>query len=113
MTKGRKATTKGRKTTKEERLEIVRYYLDHNTTYQKTAEIYQVSYHQVYSWVKKYKELGEKGLLDRRGKTKEEAQLTEADRLRIENRKLKKANEDLRVENLLIKKLRELEDRYR
>ncbi|WP_254350631.1 helix-turn-helix domain-containing protein [Paenibacillus sp. Lou8.1] len=36
----------------------VLYCLAHDHDYRKTAEQYQVSYHQVYQWVKKYKEHG-------------------------------------------------------
>jgi transposase-like protein len=40
---------KGRKTTYGERLEIVQYCLTHDDNYQETAELYQVSYQQIYS----------------------------------------------------------------
>ena len=43
-----------RKTTIEERREIVKYCIEHNRNYKETAGIYDVSYSQVYSWVKKY-----------------------------------------------------------
>ncbi|TYP48715.1 helix-turn-helix domain-containing protein, partial [Thermosediminibacter litoriperuensis] len=46
--------TKGRNTTLEERIEIVKYCLEHNRNYIETAEKYQVSYQQVRSWVIKY-----------------------------------------------------------
>ncbi len=39
-----------RKTTKDERLEIVQYCLDHSKDYKCTAALYDVSYSQVYSW---------------------------------------------------------------
>ena len=41
-----------RKTTIEERKEIVEYCLKHNRDYKETSSIYAVSYSQVYSWVK-------------------------------------------------------------
>ena len=104
---------KGRKTTFEERIEIVNHCLNTKTNYRETAEIYGVSYQQVYSWVKKFEKGGDKALIDRRGKAKEENQLTELDKLKIENRKLKKINEELETENELLKKLEELEKRYR
>jgi len=59
--------TKRRKTTQDERKEIVQYCLKHKMNYGETAKRYQVSYSQVYQWVKKYKEMGEAGLEDRRG----------------------------------------------
>ena len=43
-----------RKTSIEERKEIVKYCIGHNRNYKETASAYDVSYNQVYSWVKKY-----------------------------------------------------------
>jgi transposase-like protein len=105
--------TKGRKTSYEERLEIVRYCEAHGNDYQQTAGVYEVSYQQVYSWARKYEKGGEKALYDRRGKGKEAVALTELDRLKLENRKLQKENRDLEVENAFLKKLEELERRSR
>ena len=45
---------KGRKTTFDERIEIVEYCIAHDRDYKGTASLYDVSYGQVYSWVKKY-----------------------------------------------------------
>lgn len=103
----------GRKTNYEERLEIVRHCKANDSNYQETAELYQVSYQQVYSWVRKYDAGGEKALLDRRGQSKDKAALTEMDHLKLENRKLQKQNRELEVENALLKKLEELERRHR
>ena len=44
--------TKGRKTTQEERIEIVAFCIEHGKDYGLTIEQYQVSYQQIYSWVK-------------------------------------------------------------
>ncbi len=44
--------TKGRKTTYEERIEIIQYCIEHENNYAETAEKYHVSYQQVYSWIK-------------------------------------------------------------
>ncbi|MFR0956456.1 MAG: transposase [Roseburia inulinivorans] len=41
-----------RKTTLEERKEIVDYCINHNRNYKNTAAKFDVSYSQVYSWVK-------------------------------------------------------------
>jgi transposase-like protein len=65
---GSSAMNKGRKTTYEERLDIVQYCIAHDNNYQETAQRYQVSYQQVYSWVRKYNDGGEKALIDRRGR---------------------------------------------
>ena len=53
-----------RKTTIDEHKEIVNYCIEHNRNY-KTASLYDVSYSQVYSWVKKYDSDGEEGLVDK------------------------------------------------
>lgn len=52
------------KTTKEEKLKIVQFCLDHNSNYALTAQEYGISYHQVYEWCKKYKLNGESALDD-------------------------------------------------
>ena len=57
--RGEKIMTKGRKTTSDERIEIVSFCIANANDYNLTAEKYKVSYQQVYTWVKKYKENGE------------------------------------------------------
>ena len=47
-----------RKTSLEERIEIVKYCLDHDSSYKHTAEYFKVAYSQVYQWVKKYEMFG-------------------------------------------------------
>ncbi|WP_373284479.1 IS3 family transposase, partial [Pullulanibacillus pueri] len=105
--KGRTSSmTKGRKTTWEERLDIVKYCLGNGKDYQKATETYEVSYQQVYTWVKKYEEGGDDGLKDKRGRKKEEAELTPEEKTKIEIKKLERENERLRAENLFFKKVR-------
>jgi Transposase and inactivated derivatives len=103
--------TKGRATSWKERIEIVLFCITHNNDYQQTAEIHQVSYQQVYQWVKKYESGGDDALKDRRGRKKDEDELTADDKLKIEMKKLKADNERLRAENAFLKKLEELERR--
>ena len=98
-----------RKTTIEERIEIVKYCLEHNKEYKLAAEAFDVSYTQVYQWVKKYEESGEEGLSDKRGKRKEESQLSELEKLQRENARLKKQLELKERENYVLKKLQEIE----
>ena len=100
--------TKGRKTTQEERAQIVAFCIEHGKDYGLTVETYQVSYQQIYSWVRKYEASGVDGLVDRRGKAKPEDELTEAERLRQENRMLQAKLRDKEMEIALLKKLREL-----
>lgn len=100
--------TKGRKTAQEERVQIVAFCIEHGKDYALTVETYQVSYQQIYSWVRKYEAAGVDGLVDRRGKTKPKDELTEAERLRQENRMLQAKLKDKEMEIALLKKLREL-----
>jgi transposase-like protein len=46
--------TIGRKTTREERIEIVCYCIANNKNYGIAIKQYGVSYHQIYAWVNKY-----------------------------------------------------------
>ena len=109
--KGDVYMTKSRKTTIEERIEIVQYCLDHDKEYKLAAEQYDVSYAQVYQWVKKYLELGEEGLTDKRGKHKEESQLSELEKAQREIERLKRQIELKERENIILKKLKEVERR--
>lgn len=106
---GAKAMTKGRITTWQERIDIVLYCLAHNRDYQKTMSQFQVSYQQVYQWVKKYENGGEDALQDGRGRKRTEEELTDADRQQLAMKKLEYENERLRAENAFLKKLRELQ----
>jgi transposase-like protein len=99
---------KGRKTTQEERTEIVAFCIENGKDYGLTMEKYGVSYQQIYLWVRKYEEKGIDGLIDRRGKAKPEEELTEADRLRMENKILQAKLKDKEMEIKLLKKLREM-----
>lgn len=103
--------TKGRKTTWDERIQIVIDCLGNGKDYQKTAELHNVSYQQVYQWVKKYENGGDEALKDNRGRTKEEAELTPEEKTQIQIKKLERENERLRAENLFLKKLEEIERR--
>ena len=106
--KGEIYMTKGRKTTQEERAEIVAFCIEHGNDYGLTVETFKVSYQQIYTWVKKYEEKGVNGLIDRRGKAKPESELTEEERLRQENKILQAKIKDQEMEIALLKKLREL-----
>lgn len=107
----RKSMTNGRNASLKERIEIVQYCINHNNNYQQAAEAYQVSYQQVYNWVKKYEFGGENALRDGRGKKKIEMEMTPEEKMKREMKKLEAENERLRAENAFLKKLEELERR--
>lgn len=98
-----------RKTTKEERLEIVKYCIGHGRNYKDAAARYHCSYAQVYRWTRKYESEGEAGLDDRRGKRKREEELNELEKARRRISILEKENEKLRMEAELLKKAEALE----
>lgn len=104
----------GRKTTFEERIEIAIYAIEHDKNYSATAKKYDISYQQVYNWVKKYLAKGEKELKDNRGKHLEKrdlSELTNSEKLELELREAKAKIQRLEVENALLKKLDEIERR--
>ena len=100
---------KGRKTTQEERIEIVSHCIAHNKDYGKTIERYGVSYQQVYGWVRKYEQDGLEALADRRGKRKDVAAMTEIEKLQAQLKLKEAENLRLQMENELLKKLEALE----
>lgn len=110
-TGGTLVMTKGRATTFHERVEIVRYCIEHQHNYAQTAERFQVSYQQVYSWTNKYLKFGVDALQDRRGKRKSEDQMSELEKLRAQNKLLQAENRRKQMEIDLLKKLDEIERR--
>lgn len=78
--------TKGRKTTQKERAEIVAFCIEHNKDYGLTVETYNVSYQQIYSWVRKYEEGGVDKLKDNRGRSKPKEEMSEVEKLKAETK---------------------------
>ena len=102
----------GRETTQEERIAIAKDCLESGSNYGETAIKYNVSYQQVYTWVKKFRELGEAGLEDRRGKrVAEQDPRTELEELKIKMAQLEHELYMTKMERDLLKKLDELERR--
>ena len=102
----------GRETTQEERITIVKDCLENGSNFGETALKYSVSYQQVYTWVKKFKELGEAGLEDRRGRRiAEQEPRTELEEARIKIAQLEHKLYLAEMERDLLKKLDELERR--
>jgi transposase-like protein len=110
-TGGAPIMTKGRKTTYEERVEIVKYCIEHQNNYAETAQKYQVSYQQVYSWTTKYEKNGIEALLDKRGKRKPETEMSEIEKLKAKNKLLEAENKRRQMEIDFLKKLDEIERR--
>lgn len=102
---------KGRKTTLQERINIVTDHIESGMSYAETAEKYDVSYQQVYQWIQKYKANGVDGLVDRRGRSRPIEEMTDIERLRAENRILKAQLERKELENTFLKKVDEIERR--
>ncbi len=96
-----------RNTTKEERIQIVKECISNGCNYGESAIKHNVSYQQVYGWVKRFKELGEAGLEDRRGKRKvDQEPHSEIEKLQIENERLKHELYMMKMERDLLKKSR-------
>ena len=104
-----------RKTTFEERLEIVKLYLDGGQSYSSIALKYKCSYQQVRNWVQKYKKMGAAGLEDRRGRRagSQTARTPEEKDRDDEKAAMRKRIHDLELENAYLKKVRELAMKHR
>ena len=107
---------KSRKTTFEERLDIVKYVLANDNDYKGAADKFTVPYASVYNWVKKYIERGEDGLRDRRGRptnTTPAYELTVEEKQALEIERLKRELERTRMANEVLKKNIEIREKMR
>lgn len=102
-------TMKARKTTFEERIDIVKYVLENDNDYKGAADTYSIPYASVYQWVHKYLQYGEESLRDSRGRPKKDGfkrELTELEKKDIEIERLKRELErHKRAEEILKKNL--------
>lgn len=110
-TGGSQIMTQGRKTTFDERIEIVQYCIAHDHNYAETSEKFQISYQQARSYTVKFESGGIEALRDRRGHKKPADELTELERLRAENKILRAQKERAEMEAAFLKKLNEIERR--
>lgn len=110
---GRNTMTKARKTTFEERINIVKFCIANNKDYGLTMEKFHVSYQQIYLWVKKYEANGIDALVDRRGKANPKEEMSETERLKAQNKMLEAEIKRLEMEVNVLKKLQEVEGRRR
>lgn len=109
---GRSCMNKGRITTQEERVQIVRECIASGKNYGELALKYNVSYQQVRTWTLRFEELGEAGLEDRRGQRKKDQKpRTELEQAQIKIEQLKHKLYLSEMENTLLKKLDEIERR--
>lgn len=112
--KGEVYTMKSRKTTYEERLEIVQYVIANDYDYKGAADKYSVAYANVYQWVLKYNQFGEKGLSDRRGRPStsiSKKEFTEVELKDLEIEKLKRELERSKMVIEVLKKNIEIQER--
>ena len=100
-----------RDTTLEERIEIVKHCLQHDHNYKETAALYNCNYSQVRNWVLKYEKDGEDGLKDKRGKRKQEEELTDLEKAERRIKQLEREKEELSRRVELLKKAEEFERR--
>ncbi|MFR8087093.1 MAG: helix-turn-helix domain-containing protein [Lachnospirales bacterium] len=68
-----------RKTTFDERVEVVQYCITHGYNYTETSEKYGISYQQARNYTIKYESGGVEALKDRRGKRKAPEEMNEND----------------------------------
>lgn len=109
---------KSRKTTFEERLEIVQWVIDNNMSYKDAADMFSITYALVYKWTRAYIDKGPEALkYQKRGpKTKsevDESNLTEIDKLKLELEKEKALRKRREFELEVLKKKEELERQLR
>lgn len=79
-----------RKTTLEERIEIVKDLIKNELDYNAISKKYKVSYTQIYNWHKKYQEKGVDGIVDKRGRRKAIDELIPEEQSKLEVKRLKK-----------------------
>ncbi|MED9781209.1 MAG: helix-turn-helix domain-containing protein [Peptococcaceae bacterium] len=101
---GGMSMSKSRKVSQEEKLAIVKDCIAGGENYGATAKKYTVSYQQVRNWTIRFKEYGEAGLEDRRGKRKKDQEpRTELEKAQIEIERLKHELYMAEMENNLLK----------
>jgi len=98
-----------KKTTQEERKQIVEYCLANGKNYKAAAAQFGASYSQVYHWVRDYEKDGDAGLEDRRGKRRSDDEVDDLEKMRRENVRLRAELEESRMLNQLLKKVKEYE----
>lgn len=112
ISKGEYFMAKYTKTTLAERIKIAEFCIENGHNYKLAASTFSVSYQQARLFTKKFEENGQEGLKDNRGKTKPEEEMNETELLKFRIRQLEKKNQELEMENDILKKLKEIEGRW-
>lgn len=97
-----------RKTTFNERVEIVEWINKGNHSYSEAAEHFNVSYQQARYWALKDQAKGFEVLVDNRGHRKPESELTDLDKANLWIRQLESQSKDQQLLEAFIKKYQEL-----
>ena len=101
-----------KKTTPEERLQMVQWILEHDKDYTAAATLFQVKYATLYAWTQRFLQEGEAGLDRKRGRKPKEpvdpSSLSEVERLKLELEEQRKLNVRLDLETRLLKKKDEI-----
>jgi transposase-like protein len=99
-------TMKARKTTLDERIEIVEYCIANNLCYKLAADKYNIPYSLVYQWVHRYLKEGNVGLgYSKKGPHKKViVPASDQERLQLENERLKRELERKELEIEILKK---------
>jgi len=105
----KRVPTMPKKTTFEERIEIVEYVVKHKHSYAEAAEHFQVSYQQARSWMLKAKNGGYEALVDNRGHHRDKSELTDLDKANLRIRQLEAELKDKELVEQFAKKLLELQ----
>jgi transposase-like protein len=116
--KGDVYTMKSRKTTFEERLEIVKWVIDNNMSYKDAAEKYGITYALVYGWTRAYLDKGAEALKYKKRGPKpkseiNESNLTEVDKLKLELERERALRKRRELELEVLKKKEEIERKLR
>lgn len=112
--KGDVYTMKSRKTTFEERLEIVKWVIENNMNYKDAADKYSITYALVYKWTRAYIDKGPEALqYQKRGPKRkseiDESNLSEVEKLKLELEKEKALRKRKEFELEVLKKKEEFE----
>ena len=97
------------KVSKQEKIEIVKWCLNHDRDIKLTSTHFKGNYAQIYQWVRKYELKGEDGLNDRRGKRKKQEDLTEVEILQRKLKQSEAEKEEFRKKYELLKKAEQVE----